>query len=99
VIRASEAMDVMERRSQEVQSQADALVEQARRDLLAAHERIASLQQRVLDALAREEELEARLEQAEQRAREADEWLARFHDTITSAFSARRADTAARKAA
>jgi hypothetical protein len=90
VSRAAEAMDLMEDRSRQVQVHAEALADQARRDVDLANEKAATLQRRLVASEARAEELIAKLEEAEQRARAADEWLALFHDTITSAFSTRQ---------
>jgi hypothetical protein len=41
-----------------------------------------------LDGEALADELDARVEAAERSAMEADEWLARFQDTIMTLFSA-----------
>jgi len=90
VRRAAMAMDMVEDRSRLIQTRADALAEQASRDLVAANEKADAMQRRALGSEARADALEARLQEAEERLRIADEWLARFHDAITDAFSARR---------
>jgi chromosome segregation ATPase len=90
---AAEALEIMESRSQQIQAQAQAVAERARLEIRAASQEVASLQERLSTSEARAENLEATLIEAEEDVQRANEWLTRFQDTITTAFSSRRSQS------
>ena len=76
---ASGLLEKSETRIRQVEEHAHKLAQGASLQLKAAHDENRRLEQQLRDA-------ERRAEQAEARLREANDWIARFHDAITSAF-------------
>jgi hypothetical protein len=91
VNRAAEAMKTMEDHSLQIQTKAFELMQQARTTRLESSQQIAELQQRLIAAEMKRDELADQLAQAEQRAKTAEEWLGKFVEAVHTGFAARRA--------
>ena len=85
---AAEAMLAMESHSQRIQAKACEIAERARYDVTAAQQESAALRDQLAENAARIESLERSLQEAEERAQTAQQWLTRFEQAASRAFSA-----------
>lgn len=87
---AAEVMASMESHSQRVEAKAYEIAERARYDVRVAQEEVAALRAQFNESLAKIEDLNRRAAEAEGRAQTAQQWLIRFQQATTRAFSTRR---------
>jgi DNA repair exonuclease SbcCD ATPase subunit len=87
---AAHTMASIEDQSQRIQAKALELTQRARSDRLEALQKIATLQEQLMESQTLVEQLDRRLAEAEERAATAEEWLQRFREAAISAFAARR---------